>query len=150
MHAGYSRYFTPPPVENVSGSTVAEFDGTSNESATPAGQTRSRPSARIISTRAISQKIAPVICRSAWTAITNRPSNQLDDGLFGQTLILSAFNYAKGKVYGVEFTSSYTVGGFSAYANVAYSVAQGKNWNSAQFLFDPADIGLCQNSLDLS
>jgi hypothetical protein len=55
--------------------------------------------------------------------------------LFGQTLILSAFNYAKGKVYGVEFTGSYNKGGFSSYANLAWSVAQGKNWNSAQFLF---------------
>jgi len=26
--------------------------------------------------------------------------NQLDDGLFGQTLILSAFNYEKGEIYG--------------------------------------------------
>ena len=35
LHAGYARYFTPPPVENVSGATVNKFDGTSNES--PAG-----------------------------------------------------------------------------------------------------------------
>ncbi|HTB86098.1 MAG TPA: TonB-dependent receptor, partial [Candidatus Sulfotelmatobacter sp.] len=34
LHAGYSRYFTPPPVEDVSGNTVAEYNGTSNESAT--------------------------------------------------------------------------------------------------------------------
>ena len=34
LHAGYARYFTPPPVENVSGSTVSKFDGTSNASAT--------------------------------------------------------------------------------------------------------------------
>jgi len=32
--------------------------------------------------------------------------NQLDDGLFGQSLILSQFNYAEGRVYGVEFTGS--------------------------------------------
>ena len=71
--------------------------------------------------------------------------NQLDDGLFGQTLILSAFNYDEGEVYGVEFTGTYTTGGFSTYANVAYSVAQGENWNSAQFLFDPADPAYVKN-----
>ena len=60
---------------------------------------------------------------------------QLDDGLFGQSLILSSFNYSQGRVYGVEFTGSYTAGGFSAYANVAYSVAQGKGASSAQFLW---------------
>ena len=32
FHVGYSRYFTPPPVENVSGATVAQFIGTSNQS----------------------------------------------------------------------------------------------------------------------
>ena len=62
---------------------------------------------------------------------------QLDDGLFGQTLILSAFNYARGRIYGVEFTGSYNQGGFSSYANLAWSQAQGENWSSAQFLFDP-------------
>jgi len=71
--------------------------------------------------------------------------NQLDDGLFGQTLILSAFNYAKGKVYGVEFTTSYATGGFSSYANVACSVAQGKDWDSAEFLFSPADLAYVKN-----
>jgi hypothetical protein len=39
---------------------------------------------------------------------------QLDDGLFGQTLILSAFNYEKGRVYGLELTTSYQNNGFSA------------------------------------
>jgi hypothetical protein len=59
----------------------------------------------------------------------------LDDGLFGQSLILSSFNYAQGRVYGAEFTASYTDGGFSAYANLAYSVAEGKGASSAQFLW---------------
>ena len=40
---------------------------------------------------------------------------------------------------------NYTKGGFSTYANVAYSVAEGKDWNSAQFLFDPADAAYVQN-----
>ena len=71
--------------------------------------------------------------------------NQLDDGLFGQTLILSAFNYDKGRIYGTEFTASYTHEGFSVYANVAYSVAQGEDWNSAQFLFSPEDINYVKN-----
>jgi hypothetical protein len=67
--------------------------------------------------------------------------NQLDDGLFGQTLILSAFNYAKGEVYGLELTGSYNNGGFSSYANLAWSQARGKDWNSAEFLFGPSGSG---------
>jgi len=71
--------------------------------------------------------------------------NQLDDGLFGQTLILSSFNYRKGEIYGVEFTTSYTTGGLSTYANVAYSVARGIDWVSSQFLFSPSDIAYVQD-----
>jgi hypothetical protein len=69
----------------------------------------------------------------------------LDDGLFGQTLILSAFNYARGEVHGVEFTGSYTTGGFSTYANIANSVAKGENWSSSQFLFSPGDVAYVKN-----
>jgi outer membrane receptor for ferrienterochelin and colicins len=65
--------------------------------------------------------------------------------LFGQTLILSAFNYDQGEIYGTEFTLNYVRGGFSSYANIAYSVAKGKDWSSAQFLFDPADAAYVKN-----
>jgi outer membrane receptor protein involved in Fe transport len=143
LHAGYARYFTPPPVENVSGRTVALFDPTSN--AAPSDQDD-----RVKAERAnyfdagISQKLAPGL-QVGVDGYYKIAKNQLDDGLFGQTLILSAFNYDKGRVYGVEFTASYTTGGFSSYANLAYSVAQGKEWSSAQFLFDPADLAYVQN-----
>ena len=33
FHAGYARYFTPPPLETVPQSTIAKFTGTTNESA---------------------------------------------------------------------------------------------------------------------
>src|SRR5437867_10768666 len=33
LHAGYARYFTPPPLEGVPESTIAKFTGTTNESA---------------------------------------------------------------------------------------------------------------------
>ena len=52
----------------------------------------------------------------------------------------------EGEIYGVEFTGTYTTGGFSTYANVAYSVARGKDWNSAQFLFDTADLAYVKNN----
>ena len=147
VHAGYARYFTPPPVESISGSTVAKFDGTSNST----GNDQSDP---VKAERAnyydvgISQKITPELTVGL-DGYYKDAHNQLDDGLFGQTLILSAFNYAKGRVYGVEFTGSYNRGGFSSYANLAWSQAQGKNWNSAQFLFGPggpgSDLAYVQN-----
>lgn len=138
LHAGYARYFTPPPVENVNGATVAQFDHTSNAAATDRSDPVKAERSNYFDA-GISQKLAP-----GWQAGVDgyykRAKNQLDDGLFGQTLILSAFNYAKGEIYGVEFTTSYVAGAFSAYANVAWSIARGEDWNSAQFLFgDPND-----------
>ena len=142
LHAGYARYFTPPAVENVPGSTVAQFDDTSNASALNQDDPVRAERSHYFDV-GVSHKLAPGL-QVGVDAYYKRATNQLDDGLFGQTLILSSFNYARGKVYGVELTGSYTRGGFSAYANLARSQAQGKEWNSAQFLFDPADLAYVQ------
>ncbi len=139
LHAGYARYFTPPPVENVPAGNVSQFDNTS-------GSTGNDEDSGVKAERSnyfdagVSQKITKNL-QVGVDGYYKTARNQLDDGLFGQTLILSAFNYAKGLVYGVEFTGSYNKGGFSTYANLAYSVAQGENWDSAQFLFGPDGPG---------
>jgi hypothetical protein len=138
LHAGYARYFTPPPVESVSAGTLAKFDGTSNAAATDQDDPVRAERADYFDV-GISQRIAPEI-QAGVDGYYKKARSQLDDGLFGQTLILSAFNYAEGRVYGAELTASYAHGGFSAYGNLARSEAEGRNWNSAQFLFDPSDL----------
>jgi len=143
LHAGYARYFTPPPVENVSASTLAKFDNTSNASPTDQDDPVKAERADYFDA-GITQTLAPGF-QVGLDAYYKQAKNQLDDGLFGQTLILSAFNYDQGKIYGLEFTASYTNGGFATYANLAHSVAQGKNWISSQFLFDPGDLDYVQN-----
>jgi outer membrane receptor for ferrienterochelin and colicin len=144
MHVGYSRYFTPPPVENVSGGDVALFNGTSNESAVQQDDPVKAERSNYFDVGA-TQKLAPGL-QVGLDGYYKEARNQLDDGLFGQTLILSAFNYAHGRVYGVEATASYNHGGFNAYANLAWSVAEGEDWNSAQFLFDPAALAYVRNN----
>jgi outer membrane receptor protein involved in Fe transport len=143
LHAGYARYFTPPPVENVPGSTVQEFAGTSNQSAaTQDDPVRAERSNYFDA--GITQKIGSGL-QLGLDGYYKRATNQLDDGLFGQTLILSAFNYAKGEIYGLELSGSYSTGGFTTYINLAHSVARGEDWNSAEFLFDPADLAYVKN-----
>jgi len=142
LHAGYSRYFTPPPAESISGTTLAKFIGTSNDQGTQNDPVKAERANYY--DVGISQKLAPGLTVGV-DGYYKESRNQLDDGLFGQTLILSAFNYAEGKIEGVEFTANYTHGGFSTYANVAVSKAEGKDWNSAQFLFDPTDAAYVQN-----
>ena len=144
LHLGYSRYFTPPPPEAVSAGSVTEFNGTSNQAATTNGIASVRSERANYYDAGITQKLLPGL-QVGLDGYYKTAVNQIDDGLFGQTLIPSAFNYAKGRIYGVELSSSYEKGGFSAYANLAYSVAQGENWNTAQFLFDPTDAAYVQN-----
>ncbi|MGO8678940.1 MAG: TonB-dependent receptor domain-containing protein [Limisphaerales bacterium] len=143
LHAGYSRYFTPPPLENVPTTSVAKFANTSNASAVTEDGAVKAERADYFDV-GVSQKLAPGL-QAGVDGYYKTAKQQLDDGLFGQTLILSAFNYEKGRIYGVEFPVTYTHDGFAAYANVAYSVAQGENWDSAQFLFDPTDLNYVKN-----
>jgi outer membrane receptor protein involved in Fe transport len=144
LHAGYARYFTPPPLENVPSETVNLFRLTSNESAPGVADDAVKAERANDFDAGISQKLAPGL-QVGMDGYYKNAVNQLDDGLFGQTLILSAFNYAEGRIYGVEFTGTYAKAGFSTYANVAYSVAQGQDWNSAQFLFNPGDLAYVRN-----
>ena len=133
FHAGYSRYFTPPPLEAVPQSTLAKFVGTTNESAI-------MKDAPVTSERAhyfdagVTQKIM-----EGWTAgldgFYKSSHSVLDEGQFGEALILSSFNYKRGEIYGGEFTTNYDHGPFSAYGNLAYEWARGTNVSSAQFLF---------------
>ena len=138
VHAGYARYFTPPPLESVNPASVAAFAGTSNA---PDQLTNDPVKAERADyfDAGISQKLSP-----AWQVgldgYYKLAHDQLDDGFFGASLVPSAFNYRTGRIYGVEFTTNYANGGFSAYVNTAYSVAQGENISSAQFLFSAADL----------
>jgi outer membrane receptor protein involved in Fe transport len=143
LHAGYSRYFTPPPIENVSGRDIALFSNTSNASQVTQDSPVKAERADYFDA-GLTQEVVPGLTLGV-DGYYKYAHNQLDDGLFGQTLILSAFNYAKGKIYGVEGTGNYTKGGFSVYANIAWSVAQGEDWNSSQFLFDPTDLAFSKN-----
>jgi outer membrane cobalamin receptor len=79
-----------------------------------------------------------------------RASNQLDEGQFGAALIFSPFNYRVGHVYGVEVSTNFTRGGFSAYANIALSRATGKEITSGEFQFDPDELAyIAKNNVHL-
>jgi outer membrane receptor protein involved in Fe transport len=136
LHGGYSRYFTPPPLETVPAENIAQFAGTS------AAVPYSGPINTVRAERAnyydigLSQSVPAVPGLTfGLDGYYKTAQQQLDDGFFGQSLILSSFNYERGRVRGVEFTTSYDYAGFSAYANVAYSVAQGEGASSAQYLW---------------
>ncbi len=138
LHAGYARYFTPPSEELVQSTTVAKFNGTSNASDIQADDPPRAERANYFDVGG-SQKIVKGL-QAGVDTYYKTAVNQLDDGFFGTALIPANFNYEQGRVYGAEFSLSYQNAGFDIFANVAWSVAQGRQWNSSQFLFDQADF----------
>jgi hypothetical protein len=138
LHAGYARYFTPPPLETVEQGTIAKFAGTTNASAVIKNSPIQSERAHYFDV-GVTQKIL-----EGWQVgldgFYKSAHSVLDEGQFGQALILSTFNYKRGEIYGGEFTTSYDHGPFSAYLNVSYEWARGMHVSSGQFLFGPDEI----------
>ena len=68
VHAGFSRYFSPPPIELVATTDIAMFDGTTAAGRSPRRRTP-RPSAPTI-TMSASSRSSATNSRSASTAST--------------------------------------------------------------------------------
>ena len=133
LHAGYARYFTPPPTELISANDIAKFQGTTNALPTDVNaQTLSERSNYFDA--GISQKVGDHLTLGL-DAYYREVHNLLDEGQFGAALIFSPFNYREGRVRGIEFTSNYTNGAFSAYLNVSSSRAMGKDVVTGQYNF---------------
>jgi outer membrane receptor protein involved in Fe transport len=138
VHGGYSRYFTPPPFELVSASTIGLFNGTSAASAVAKDDTVKSERDNYYDA-GINQVIIPGL-RVGLDAYYKDAKNLIDEGQFGAPIILSAFNYAKGEVHGIEASANYDRGPVSLYGNVANSRAIGKDIVSSQFNFSAADL----------
>jgi TonB-dependent receptor-like protein len=134
FHAGYARYFTPPPLENVSQATISKFAGTTNAPEITKDSPVTAERAHYFDVGA-TQKIAEGF-NVGVDGFYKSSHSVLDEGQFGEALILSSFNYKRGEIYGGEFTANYNKGGFAAYLNAAYGWARGTNVSSSQFLFD--------------
>jgi hypothetical protein len=138
VHAGYARYFTPPPLELEQTPALAKFAGTSNAPAVPANSPiRSERSDYFDAGLSLQP------CRDfsvTFDGYYKKAANQLDEGQFGAALIFAAFNYRVGHVTGAEISANYSHGGFSAYANVAPGRATGREIISGEFQFDPGEL----------
>ena len=137
VHAGYARYFTPPPLELAQNINPAIFDGTTNaaeiDQNSPTKAERSN-----YYDLGVTHNFSPEL-QVGWDNYYKTAVDQLDDGQFGAAPIITPFNYSKGQVGGSELTINYKKGGFSGYGNIAYSHAVGKNWSSSQFQFGQDD-----------
>ena len=62
----------------------------------------------------------------------------LDDGQFGQAVVLTQFNWARGYSEGGEFKLKYKNGNFNAYGNFAYNITRAIGPESNQYVLDAA------------
>jgi outer membrane receptor for ferrienterochelin and colicins len=138
VHAGYSRYFSPPPFELVGNETVAKFTNTTAAAAVTQADTPQPEQANYYDI-GVQQKLSRRFTVGVDTYY-KQSHNLIDEGQFGAPIILTPFNYAHGKQYGAELTGNFTGEALSAYLNLAYQSAKGKDIDSAQFNFSQAEL----------
>lgn len=143
FHAGYSRFFTPPPFENIASESVVKFVGTTASPAIALDNVSKAERANYFDVGA-EQKLMEGFMLGV-DSYYKLSRNLIDEGQFGAPIILTPFNYKRGKQYGVEFTANYTVENFTAYANAGLEHAIGEDIVSSQFSFDPSDLAYIED-----
>jgi outer membrane receptor for ferrienterochelin and colicin len=135
MHAGYAKYFSPPPFDIVSLESVNRFAGTSNAPVI----TQNTP---VKSERAhyfdvgVTQDVQQLPgLKLGIDAYYKYARNLIDEGQFGAPVILTPFNYHVGFTKGVELSTTYDNGPFSYYGNLAIGEEKAEGINSTQFVF---------------
>src|SRR3984957_12917493 len=144
MHAGYARYFVPPPYEALAPTDIAKFVGTTAAPEVTADDTVRAERSHYFDL-GVSQVVLPGLTVGL-DGYYKQSTNLIDEGQFGAPIILTAFNYAHGEQSGIEFTTSYDRGPWSLYFNLARSRAIGKDINSAQYNFSLAELAYIQGS----
>jgi outer membrane receptor protein involved in Fe transport len=138
LHAGYARYFTPPPMEKIDTTSVEKFLGTTNALPSDADTAVAAERSDYFDA-GIVQQVTPQVTVGL-DAYYRKVKDLQDEGQFGNALIFSAFNYEQGRIWGTELSTSYHGEHLSAYANAAYSVAKARNVVTGQFNFDPDEL----------
>jgi outer membrane receptor protein involved in Fe transport len=154
FHAGYSRYFTPPVLVEAAPANINLFNNTTGAVPTNQGNDPVLPERSNYFDAGVDQKV-PLGCASpngkdcsslelGFDAYYKYATDLIDNGQFGQALVLSAFNYAEGINEGVELHAKYNSNYIQAYANLAIAQQKATDPVSNQYLFGntpEADLG---------
>ena len=138
FHAGYARDFTPPPQELIGATTVAQFNGTTKA---PDVQTADpvRAEREHYFDAGVLHTVLPGLTVGV-DAYYKIKQNLLDEGQFGESLVLSPFNYRRGWAWGVELTTAYKKGALSLYGSATRGQEKGRAIVSSQFFFDRTEL----------
>ena len=141
VHAGYAKYFTPPPFELVSTGNVTQFAGTTGAPASPMNSSVKSERADYFDAGVEQQVMTGM--KVGIDAYYKYSRNLLDEGQFGAPVILTPFNYHVGFNRGVELSTSYDNGTFSYYGNLAIAQQKAEDISSAQFNFSNMPMNGC-------
>ena len=154
FHAGYARYFTPPVLVEAAPVNIGLASNTTAAVPTDQGNSPVLPERSHYFDAGIDQNIPFGCSKPAAKDCTDLDlgvdvyykiaTDLIDNGLFGQAYVLSAFNYAQGINEGIEFSGKFHSGNFQAYANLAIAQQRATDPVSNQYLFGNtplADLG---------
>ncbi|MFZ1098407.1 MAG: TonB-dependent receptor [Steroidobacteraceae bacterium] len=139
LHAGISRYFTPPMQAQATQNNLALFQNTTQQPAIPLDDPV-RPERATYVDLGLEQKLSAALTAGA-DLYYKHGTDMLDDGTFGNAVVLSQFNYALGYSKGAELKLNYQHDGLRIYGNYAHEITKAKDVISHQHLIgDPVEL----------
>ena len=136
FHAGYARYFTPPMQAQATQSNLALFNGTTNQPEVALNDPVLPERSHYFDV-GVDQTVLPGLS-AGLDAYYKIATDLIDDGQFGQAVVLTQFNWARGYSEGAEAKIKYQNGNFNAYANFAFNITRATDPVSNQYLLDSA------------
>ncbi|MDE2265573.1 MAG: TonB-dependent receptor [Alphaproteobacteria bacterium] len=136
VHAGYARYFIPAP-QDLATLPAAALAGTTG--ALPGGAPGAlRPETDDAYDLGMQQKFDDFTfgVDGYW----RQAHDLISYGKFGPAILSTPFNYAAGRIRGVEFSLNYAAGPLSAWTNLSLARAEGRQIVSNQSYFTPAEL----------
>jgi len=143
FHAGYARDFTPPPQELVGTASLASFIGTTKEANSPNNDPVKAEREHYFDAGVL-HTVLPGLTVGL-DGYYKIKTNLLDEGQFGEAVVLSPFNYAQGYAWGIEVTTAYHAGRLTIYGNATRGQETGRNIISSQFFFGVDELAYIAN-----
>jgi len=149
IHAGISRYFTPPMQAQATPNNLSLFQNTTQEPEIPL-EDPVQPERATYTDLGIEEKVLSSIS-GGLDAYYKDSTDTLDDGQFGQAVVLDQFNYAHGYSEGAECKLSYDARGFRVYGNFSYEVTRVEDVVSNEYVIgDPLELAYMSNNYSSS
>jgi outer membrane receptor protein involved in Fe transport len=139
LHAGVARYFTPPMQAQSAPNNITLFQNTTQQQAITQADPVQPERATTVDI-GVDQTLLPGLGAGLDT-YDKESTDTLDDGQFGQAVVLEQYNFARGRSRGAECKVDYAHGGLRAYANASLELTQVEDVVSSQYLIgDPVEL----------